>query len=181
MRKWLDRVYRLFTNNEIKITKNLNEIKPDLNVAYHKFIKQVEHEMQHLNFNVAISQMMIYINACYAHDTLLFTHLENFLIVLSCFAPHLSEELWHQALKRQDFVNQQQWPKYDEQFTVDQQLTLPIQINGKLRATISITRSMNEKTIINLALNESKINSLLKGQTIKKTIYIKEKILNLIV
>jgi leucyl-tRNA synthetase len=83
----------LFNNEKIKIVNEPSQIDPNLNIAYHKFIKQVSNEIEHLNFNVAISQMMIYINACYNYNTLLAAHVEGFLIVLSCFAPHLSEEL----------------------------------------------------------------------------------------
>jgi leucyl-tRNA synthetase len=90
MHKWLDRVYRLFTNNHISYS---DHIDATLNQAYHRFIKQVSTNINQFNFNVAVSQMMIYINECYNHQILSRCHLENFLVVLSCFAPHLAEEL----------------------------------------------------------------------------------------
>jgi leucyl-tRNA synthetase len=93
MRRWLDRVYRLFMENHISLTNDVNKINPTLDRAYHKFVKHVTNEFENRTFNVAVSQMMVYINECYNHKVFLTSHLQNFLVILSCFAPHLSEEL----------------------------------------------------------------------------------------
>jgi leucyl-tRNA synthetase len=93
MRKWLDRVYRLYKENNIKFVSKLEEKSKSLNIAFHKFIKRVSTLIEERSFNVAISQMMIYINECYNYKTLNTEHAQSFLIVLSCFAPHLAEEL----------------------------------------------------------------------------------------
>jgi leucyl-tRNA synthetase len=89
----LERVHRLYKKSDIKFIDNIDAIPKSLDIAYHKFIKQITNDLEILNFNVAISQMMIYINRCYNHQVLNKTHAQNFLIVLSCFAPHLAEEL----------------------------------------------------------------------------------------
>jgi leucyl-tRNA synthetase len=93
MRKWLDRVYRLFNSPDIKFTNDIKSIDSSLETAYHVFVKNIQNDIDNLGFNVAISQMMIYINSCYVNKTLYTQHLEAFVIVLSCFAPHLAEEL----------------------------------------------------------------------------------------
>jgi leucyl-tRNA synthetase len=90
VRKWLDRVYRLF---ETKINDLDNKTNATLDYAYNLFIRNVSHNIEKGNLNVAISDMMVFINSCYSLEKLNKEYLHNFLIVLSCFAPHLAEEL----------------------------------------------------------------------------------------
>jgi leucyl-tRNA synthetase len=92
MHKWLERVYRLFTTDK-KITNDISKVNKTLTTAFHKFVKQVTSDIQEYKFNTAISQMMIFINECYAHQELPKAHMEAFTIILSCFAPHMAEEI----------------------------------------------------------------------------------------
>jgi leucyl-tRNA synthetase len=177
MRKWLDRVYRLFTNPKINYTSAVNEV---LDRAYHKFVKQVSININERSFNVAISQMMIYINECYNHTSLSRQHMEIFLIIFSCFAPHLAEELWNQIFHHNTSVTLQVWPSYDPNKTVDEVITLPIQENGKLRTTISIKLNEAQDKVEQQAYNDPKVIKFLNGRKPKKIIYVKNKILNFI-
>ncbi|GHU27620.1 hypothetical protein FACS1894152_4480 [Bacilli bacterium] len=88
----MERVYRLFTSDK-KITNDISKVNKSLNIAFHKFVKQVTSDIQEYKFNTAISQMMIFINECYANDILPKTYMEAFAIILSCFAPHMAEEI----------------------------------------------------------------------------------------
>jgi leucyl-tRNA synthetase len=181
VRKWLDRVYRLFTADDITITNDIKDISNELDAAYHVFIKHVNTDLDTLGFNVAISQMMIYINKCFTSKILYRPHLEGFVIVLSCFAPHLAEELWQVILKNKNSVYLQTWPKHDDSKTIEDVITLPIQENGKLRCTIQINKDTTEAEVIQLAMSENKVQNFINGRSIKKTIYVKNKILNFIV
>lgn len=177
-RKWLDRVYRLFIESNIEFTDG--DVDSKLDIAFHKFIKQATQDINAYGFNTAISQMMIYINECYAHKVLSKKHMCDFIIVLSCFAPHLAEEIWHEVLKQRDSVTNQTWPKYDESKTIDAIITLPIQENGKLRATINIKKDASQAEVEKLACVEPKVVKFIDGRKPKKVIYVKNKILNFI-
>lgn len=180
MRKWLDRVYRLFTT-DFKIVDDIKQINNSLDIAFNKFIKTITKDINEYNFNVAISQMMIYINACYDNKTLYQQHLEKFLIVLSCFTPHLAEELWHEQLKNKDSIFNQSWPTYDENKTIDQTISLPVQENGKLRAVITINRDAEQSEVEKIVMKDSKVINFLNDRKPRKIIYVKNKILNIII
>ncbi|MDR0740059.1 MAG: leucine--tRNA ligase [Mycoplasmataceae bacterium] len=180
IKKWLERVHRLYKKSDIKFIDNIDAIPKSLDIAYHKFIKQITNDLEILNFNVAISQMMIYINRCYNHQVLNKTHAQNFLIVLSCFAPHLAEELWHDVFNHKDSVTLQTWPTYEKSKTIDDVVVLPIQENGKLRATIQINLDDSQELVIQKAYSEPKVIKFINDRSPKKIIYIKNKILNFI-
>lgn len=179
-RKWLDRVYNLFTSDK-KIVNNVKDIKPELNKAYHQFIKEATDAIEIYHFNIGISKMMVYINACYKSDTLLKDHLIGFLTVLSCFAPFIAEHLYKDILKCNKSITTLTWPKYDKKQLVVSSYTLPIQINGKLRDTIEVDVSLDQKEVVKLALAKDKIKTTIADKPIKKTIFVKGKILNFIV
>lgn len=176
IRKWLDRVYRLFET--IKIVDSSNE---QIELAYHSFIKNVSQDIQNLSFNTAISQMMIFINECYQHQEINKKYLDNFVIVLSCFAPHLAEELWQSNLKHTDFIINSSWPTYDEKKLIKSFVIIPIQENGKLRDTIEVPIDIDEKELIKKVMELPKVIKFINNRKIKKTIYIKNKIINIII
>lgn len=181
MRKWLEKVYKLFTDGGKKITKNINEIDNDLNVAYNVFVKSCQFCIENKHLNVAISKMMIYINHCYDSKTLYVEHLKNFIIILSCFAPHIAEEIWHKVLHQKTFVSQQTFPHYDEKLLETKNITIPVQVLGRLRSTIQVSVNASEQEIKDIALNNDKIKQFINGKPIKKFIYVKHKIINIIV
>ncbi|MDR2568124.1 MAG: leucine--tRNA ligase, partial [Mycoplasmataceae bacterium] len=135
IRKWLDRVYNLFTNPEIKLVDD-KDISNNLDVAFNVFAKNVTKNMDELKQNLAVSDMMIYINECYNETTKTYSknHLNKFLVVLSCFAPHLAEELNEISLHNSNSIVGQSWPTYDENKIYKNIVNLPVQENGKLRA-----------------------------------------------
>ncbi|MDR1235265.1 MAG: leucine--tRNA ligase [Mycoplasmataceae bacterium] len=180
MRKWLDRVYRLYKENNITFVNKLDEKSKSLNIAFHKFIKRVSNLIEERSFNVAISQMMIYINECYNYKSLNTEHAQCFLIVLSCFAPHIAEELWHEVFKKEDSISLQTWPLHDEKMTIDDVITLPVQENGKLRTTIIINKNDTQTQVELIALKDIKIIRFINGRKPKKIIYVPNKILNFI-
>lgn len=179
-RKWLDRVYSFLTNKNIQWVEPSHADKT-LIVAYHSFIKDVTSAIDSFRFNVAISKMMIYTNVCQKHKQLVKLHITNFLIVLSCFAPFIAEYLYQVLFKPKQSIVCCNWPKYDDKYLVSKTITLPIQINGKLRDTIKIDTSFSQKQVLNSALSSQKISQILQNKKPKKVIYIKNKILNIII
>ncbi len=179
-RKWLDRVYNLFYNHG-NIVYDVKSISPELIKAYHQFIDEATKAIEIHHFNIAISKMMVYINVCYKFKTLFKDHMIGFLTVLSCFAPFLAEYIYKDIFKAKTSVTKLAWPKADKKQLVVSSYTLPIQINGKLRDTMVVDANLEQNEIIKLALSRDKVKTIIGSQKIKKTIFVKTKILNFII
>ena len=173
-KKFLDRVWRLYTESE-KIQDKENK---NLERDYHYTVKKVTNDYETMNFNTAISQMMIFINNVYKEDIFPKEYAEEFLKLLNPIAPHITEELWN-MLGHNNTIAYEKWPTYDESKTVSNQITLPIQFNGKLKGTINISVDEDENSV-KQKVHEA-IDSKLEGKTIVKEIYVKNKIYNIVV
>ena len=173
-KNFLDRVWRLFMESG-KISDKPNS---NLEKIYHFTVKKVTNDYESMNFNTAISQMMIFINTVYKEDNLPKEYAEGFVKLLNPIAPHITEELW-EFLGHSNTISYEEWPKYDEAKTINDEINLPIQINGKLKATIKISIDEDENIVKEKAL--SAINGKLDGKTIIKEIYVKNKIYNVVV
>ena len=173
-KKFLDRVWRLYVESgKIKDTPNKN-----LEKDYHFTVKKVTNDYETMNFNTAISQMMIFINNVNKEEIFPLEYAEGFLKLLNPVAPHITEELWN-ILGHDNTIAYEKWPTYDESKTIDDEITLPIQFNGKLKATIQIPLDEDEG-VIKQKVHEA-IDSKLDGKTIIKEIYVKNKIYNIVV
>ena len=131
-------------------------------------------------FNTAISQMMIFINSASKEDILPKEYAEGFIKLLSPVAPHIAEELWQQ-LGHSDTITYEAWPKYDDSKLVEDTIEIPVQINGKVRATIEISANSSEKEVKELVHQNKNIIAQTEGKTIIKEIYITKKIYNIVV
>ncbi len=174
-KKFLDKVWRLYAeSNKIQNTENKN-----LERIYHFTVKKVTKDYETMNFNTAISQMMIFINSVNKENIFPTVYAEGFLKLLNPIAPHITEELWNVVLGYNNTISYEKWPEYDDSKTINEELTLPIQFNGKLKTTIQISLDENENSIkekVHMA-----IDSKLDGKTIVKEIYVKNKIYNIVV
>ena len=174
-KKFLEKVWRLYTeSNKIQNTENKN-----LERVYHYTVKKVTNDYETMNFNTAISQMMIFINAVNKEDVFPTEYAEGFLKLLNPIAPHITEELWNVALGHNGTIAYEKWPEFDESKTIDDEITLPIQFNGKLKTTISINLDEDEASVKSKV--HDAIDSKLDGKTIVKEIYVKNKIYNIVV
>ena len=173
-KKFLDRVWRLYTeSNKIKDEENTS-----LEKTYHFTVKKVTNDYETMNFNTAISQMMIFVNTVNKEDIFPKEYAEGFLKLLNPVAPHITEELWN-LLGHTNTISYESWPEYDESKTVNDEINLPIQINGKLRANIMIEVDEDE-TQIKEKVHKA-IDNKLEGKTIVKEIYVKNRIYNVVV
>ena len=173
-KKFLDRVWRLFAESD-KIQDKENK---NLEKAYHFTVKKVTNDYETMNFNTAISQMMIFINSAYKEEILPKEYAEGFLKLLNPIAPHITEELWS-ILGHTESIAYEKWPIYDEAKCKSDEYNLPIQVNGKLRANITIPFDTEEEVIKEKA--HQAVASYLEGKTIVKEIYVKNKIYNIVV
>ena len=173
-KKFLDRVWRLFAESgkvQDKENKNLEKI-------YHYTVKKVTNDYETMNFNTAISQMMIFINSVSKEDILPKEYAEGFLKLLNPVAPHITEELWN-VFGHDNTIAYETWPTYDEAKTIDEEKEIPVQVNGKLKATVMIALDEDEASVKEKV--HSALEGKLDGKTIVKEIYVKNKIYNVVV
>lgn len=176
-RKWLERVYRMITT-EGMIT---DEATSELDYVYNFTVKKVTSDIETLNFNTAISQMMIFVNEVYKNGKLNRTMAENFVKMLSCFAPHLGEELYSDLTGKEGSIAYEPWPTYDESKLVMQKAVIVVQINGKVRAKFETVQDAPKEDLISQAEKLQEIQKYLEGKTIRKVIAIPNKIVNIVV
>ena len=148
----------------------------------HKTIKKVTEDIDQLKMNTAIAAMMTMVNEFYANG-LSKGDLEQLLLMLSPFAPHITEEMWELegfAAKHGAMAMQAAWPVYDEAKTIDAVREMAVQVNGKLRSTITVATDADEDTILAAAMADEKIKRQMEGMQLVKTILVKNKLINLI-
>ena len=174
-KKFLDRVWRIYAESD-KIQEKENK---NLERIYHFTVKKVTNDYETMNFNTAVSQMMIFINTVSKEEIFPKEYAEGFLKILNPIAPHITEELWNTVFGNNGTMAYSSWPTYDEEKAIDTQVTLPIQTNGKLRETITINLDEEEEIVKEKVHNA--ISEKLKGKNIVKEIYVKNKIYNIVV
>ena len=150
----------------------------DLESAFHKTIKKVSSDIEETKFNTAIAAMMGLINTIYAKGSVTKDELEVFIKLLSPFAPHLTEEIW-ESLGHDEFLSVSQWPEYDEAKTVDDEIEVAVQVNGKTREVVKVSKDDDKDTAI--AAGKEAIAKWLDGATIVKEIYVPGKIVNIVI
>ena len=171
--KFLDRVWNLQT-----ILEDGEEYSKEFEKMMNKAIKKVSTDYEEMKFNTSVATFMTMINEFYRLKRINKAELNTFLILLNPIAPHITEEIYS-LIGNEKTIAESSWPVYDEAKTIDDEIELPIQVNGKLKATINIIKDSDEDTVKN-AVHE-KIDSILEGKNIVKEIYVKNKIYNIVV
>ena len=134
-----------------------------------------------MKFNTAISAFMEFLNFAQDNQKEIGRDvIERFLILLAPFAPHITEELWHQ-LGNKDSIHQQKWPKWDPELVKEEMITLIIQVNGKVRDKVKVKASISEEKAKEIALSSEKIKKWTKGRKIKKVIFVPGKLINIVI
>ena len=174
-RKWLERVYRLATSDMV-----VEEATPELDFSYNATIKKVTEDNESLNFNTGISQMMIFINDVYKLGKINKGMMVNFLRLLYPIAPHICEEL-NEILTGEEDMSYDAWPTYDESKLVVDQVTVIVQVNGKMRAKLDVAKDADQDEVKELALQQDNVKPFIEGKEIKKVIVIPNKIVNIVV
>ncbi|MDD7470112.1 MAG: leucine--tRNA ligase [Oscillospiraceae bacterium] len=173
-KRFIDRVWNL---NEI--VKDGDGYSKELESSFHKTVKKVSDDIESMKFNTAIAALMTLLNEIYDKGSVTKGELKTFLTLLNPFAPHVTEEIW----ATQGFggmLANGNWVDYDEEKTVDATIEVPVQICGKLRATVTIEKDADAATAISAAKNDEKVKELLSGKQIIKEIYVPGKIINIV-
>jgi len=178
--RFLERVWRLMVDEDGRLSSAVVSTTPSLahQRLLHQTIKKVTEDIEALRFNTAISQMMIFTNEMTKAQQRPRSVLEPFVLLLAPFAPHVAEELWG-CLGHQPSVSQQPWPTFDPAMTVSERMTIPVQINGRLRAKIDVPADAAREDIERLAREAAA--EWLQGKAPKKVIYVEKKLINFVV
>ena len=177
-RRFLDRIWRLYTEGTITIEDKENK---NLEKIYHSTVKKVTNDYENLSFNTAISALMIFINAVYKESVFPKEYAVGFIKLLNPIAPHMSEEIFHEVLKIDEELSYSKWPEYDEEKTKSDTVTIAVQVNGKVRGEITVSDDMSEDEVKELAYKLENVKKYTDGKEIIKTIVIHKKIVNIVV
>lgn len=174
-KKFLDRVWRLYTEEQKEEGENKN-----LERIYHETVKNVTNDYEKLSFNTAISHLMVLVNAMYKENVIPKEYMEGLIKMLNPICPHITEELWN-MLGHDGTIAYEAWPVYDEAKLVQTEFDIAVQVNGKLRGTITISVDDSEDVIKEKALSNENVKRHTEGKEVVKVIVIKNKIVNVVV
>ena len=172
-RRFIARVYNFFTESENLTVDNDNSLEK----IYHKTVKKVTNDFEALAYNTAISQMMIFINEVYKVGKCPKEYADNFIKMFSCICPHVGEEIW-QLMGHDDTIAYEKWPEYDDAKTIDDEIEIAVQVNGKTRSTIKVAKDIDKDSAI--AAGKDALGDRLEGKNIVKEIYVPGRIINIV-
>ena len=179
-RRFLDRIWRLFVTDDGHLSEKIkDEPNEALDKIYHETVKKVTEDYEGIHFNVAISQMMTFINECYKADRLPKSYAEGFVKLLSPVAPHIGEELWS-LLGNEGTITYEPWPTYDESKLVEDQVEIVLQVMGKVRAKAFVNKDATKEELEEIALNHEKVQEWIEGKTVRKIITVPGKLVNIV-
>ena len=173
--RFLNRVWKIF--NENGATSDSDEFKIVLNQA----VKKIGEDIKNLHFNTGVSELMKLLNEMEKQGGLSANSRKLFVKLLAPFAPHISEEIWRTLLKQKKSVHLEKWPEYDEEFLKEESFDLIVQINGKVRGVLKVTRGTKESEAKDLAVSFEKIKPYLVGKVIKKIIFVPDRLINIVI
>ncbi|MCM3339620.1 leucine--tRNA ligase [Paenibacillus sp. MER TA 81-3] len=182
MFRFLNRIWRLFVNEEDQLNSKIVDGNADdaFLRTWHKTVKKVTEDMENLRFNTAISQLMIFINEAYKTDVLPRQAMENFVQMLSPLAPHIAEELWLR-LGHNESITYVSWPTYDEALTIDAEVEIVIQVNGKIADRMNVAADADEAAMQEKAMSLQNVQDAIAGKTVRKVIAVKGRLVNIVV
>ncbi len=173
-KRFVDRSWNL-----LDILTDGEEYSKKLETSFHKTIKKVSEDIENMKFNTAIAALMALLNEIYDAGSITKGELKTYAKLLDPFAPHVAEEIWEQ-IGGEGLLAVAQWPEFDEAKTIDATIEVPVQICGKLRATITIAKDSTADDAIAVAKADEKVQEILEGKTIIKEIYVPGKIINIV-
>jgi leucyl-tRNA synthetase len=183
--RFLGRVWRLFLDDraeEAKLADSVKDVPPDKETLrkLHQTIQKVTEDLDGMRFNTAIAAMMELTNQLTPLPVRSRSVLETFVLLLSPFAPHLAEDLWH-TLGHKKTLAYEPWPKYDPALTKEDEVEVPVQINGKVRLKLTVPAGLDKATFEKTVLGDEKVRALLDGKQVRKVIVVPGKLVNIVV
>ncbi|MEY8292635.1 leucine--tRNA ligase [Carnobacteriaceae bacterium 52-44] len=180
-RRFLDRVWRLFIDEEDKVRDRITTFNDgSLDIVYNQTVKKVTDDFETLQFNTAISQLMVFVNEAYKVEGLPIDYVKGFIKMLAPVTPHLGEELWQKITKSENGLTQEPWPTYDEDKLVSDEIEVVFQVNGKVRGKANVSRSISKEDLEEKALENKNVREHIEGLTVRKVIVVPGKLVNIV-
>lgn len=185
VRNFLDRVWRMIVDakdDELVVSAAIcdQQCDTDQKRMLHSTIKKVTEDTESLSFNTAIARMMEFTNFFTRSKTRPKEAMQQFLVLLNPYAPHLAEELW-QVLGGEESIAKQHWPIWDADALVESSIEVPVQLNGKVKAKIQVSPDVSKEDLLKAALGDTKVQTVLEGKTVVKEIVVPGRLVNLVV
>jgi len=177
IRRFLDKVWS--TAHEAAGT-DAQPLRPQVQRKLHETIRKVTADTERLDYNTAISAMMEYVNLVREQGAGSRQAVEPLLVMLAPYAPHLAEELWA-ALGHDRSIFEASWPSYDERLAAAGEVEIVVQVNGKVRGRVTVSRGASEAYVLEQALKDESVKKFVDGNPVRKTIFVPDRLLNLVV
>ena len=174
-KRFIDRVFNLQ-----EILTDGDEYSKELMSAMHKTVKKVSEDIEQMKYNTAIAALMTLLNKIYENGKINRAELKTLIILVNPFAPHVTEEMWANCGYGEMLAKDAKWPSFDEAKCVDSTVEIVVQINGKIRARLSVPTDIESDKAIALAKKDEGIAAALEGKNIIKEIYVKGKLVNIV-
>jgi leucyl-tRNA synthetase len=183
--RFLSRVWRLFIDDRaeaVRLADTVRDVPPDRDTLrkLHQTIQKVTDDLDGMRFNTAIAAMMEFTNHLTKLDVRPRAVLEPFVLILSPFAPHLAEELWH-ALGHQNTLAYEAWPGYDPVLTKADEIEVPVQVNGKVRSKLTVPAGIDKAALEQAALADPRVREIIGDKPVRKVIVVPGKLVNIVV
>ena len=180
-RRFLDRVYRLFVDEETgkvndKVQDKDNE---ELEVSYNFTVKKVSEDIEILGFNTAISQLMVFVNDCYKAEYIPRKYALGFIQLLAPFAPHLAEEMW-EVYGNTESISYVPWPTFDESKLVSDTVEIVVQLMGKVKAKLDVKKDLTPAELEQIVLANEEVKELIEGKQVMKVIVVPGRLVNIV-
>ena len=180
-RRFLDRVYRLFVDEETgKVNdKVLDKENAELEVSYNYTVKKVSEDIEVLGFNTAISQLMVFVNDCYKAEYIPRKYALGFIQLLAPFAPHLAEEMW-EIYGNTESVSYVAWPTFDETKLVSDTVEIVVQLMGKVKTKLDVKKDLTSAELEQIVLADEEVKALIEGKQVMKVIVVPGRLVNIV-
>ena len=180
-RRFLDRVYRLFVDEETgkvndKVQDKDNE---ELEISYNFTVKKVSEDIEILGFNTAISQLMVFVNDCYKAENIPRKYALGFIQLLAPFAPHLAEEMW-EIYGNTESISYVPWPTFDESKLVSDTVEIVVQLMGKVKAKLDVKKDLTPAELEQIVLANEEVKELIEGKQVMKVIVVPGRLVNIV-
>lgn len=174
-KRFIDRVWNL-----CEIVNDSEEYSPKLESSFHKTVKKVSEDIENLKYNTAIAALMTLINEIYEANSITRKELKTFITLLNPFAPHVTEEI-NERMNFGGMLANGNWPEYDETKCVDNEIEIAVQVNGKIKARITVPADIDEAGAVSAAKENADVKAAIADKTIVKELYVKGRLVNIVV
>ena len=180
--RFIHKLWNIIVNKDGSLSSKVNSIEADEETLtlLNRMIKQVSNNLDDLHFNTCVSEFMVFTNYLQKISNINYDCLKTFIVIINPFVPHLAQELW-ELIDQKSELTFEAWPSFDDKYLIYNEISIPVQINGKRRSEISIKVNDTKEYILKLARSDPKVLTYLKDKNIIKEIYVEGRIINIVI